>query len=70
MLGPPDRKEQTMGSTNQAEIDERLRRVRDLIFLRELLAERGATEVDLVRYDAVIADARNELAESARAAAA
>jgi|GraSoiStandDraft_4_1057263.scaffolds.fasta_scaffold33327_5 hypothetical protein len=59
-----------MGSTNQAEIDERLRRVRDLIFLRELLAERGATEVDLVRYDAVIADARNELAESARAAAA
>ena len=59
-----------MGSTNQAEIDERLRRVRDLIFLRELLAERGATEVDLVSYDAVIADARNELAESARAAAA
>jgi hypothetical protein len=70
MLGPPDRKEQTMGSTNQAEIDERLRRVRDLIFLRELLAERGATEGDLVSYDAVIADARNELAESARAAAA
>ena len=59
-----------MAATTQIETDDLLRRVRDLIFLRDLLAERGATAAELREYDEVIAAAREELAEVARVTAA
>jgi hypothetical protein len=59
-----------MATTTQADLEDMLRRVRDLIFVRELLAERGATEAELVRYDEVIAEARQDLADSVKAFAA
>lgn len=39
------------------------RHVRDLVFVRDLLGERGATPAELREYDAVIAAARARLAE-------
>jgi hypothetical protein len=59
-----------MATTTQADLEDMLRRVRDLIFVRELLAERGATEAELVRYGEVIAEARQDLADSVKAFAA
>jgi hypothetical protein len=44
--------------------------IRDLVFVRRLLRERGATEAELQECDAVIGEARQRLAESARLACA
>jgi hypothetical protein len=70
MLWASNEKEQKMPTTTQAEMEDMLRRIRDLIFVRELLAERGATQAELVEYDAVIDTARQELADSVKAYAA
>lgn len=50
----------------QSAVGEESGHVRDLVFLREVLASHGATPSELRQYDAVIADARKELAEDAR----
>jgi hypothetical protein len=50
----------------QAEVDH----IRDLVFVRRVLRERGATESELQECDAVIGEARTRLAESARLACA
>ncbi len=47
-----------------------VRHIRDLVFVRRLLGERGATPAELQEYDAVIGAARVRLAESARELAA
>jgi len=46
-----------------------LRHIRDLVFVRELLRERGAPADELRECDAVIGEARSRLAASARQAA-
>jgi len=56
-------------SDPQLEVDAEIRHVRDLVFLRALLAERGATVDELERYDAAIAERRSELARSVKRAA-
>jgi hypothetical protein len=57
-------------SDPQSELQVELRHVRDLIFIRDLLKERGAASIELLEYDAVIDDARTQLAESAKRASA
>lgn len=52
----------------QLEVDAEIRHIRDLVFLRALLAERGATEDELQQYDAAIAERRSELARSVKRA--
>jgi hypothetical protein len=52
----------------QEELQEELRHVRDLVFIRDLLKERGETSTELRAYDAVIDEARAQLAESAKRA--
>lgn len=56
-------------SDPQIEVDAEIRHIRDLVFLRGLLAERGATADELFQYDAVIAASRAQLASSAKRAA-
>jgi hypothetical protein len=56
-------------SDPQLEVDAKIRHVRDLVYLRGLLAERGATVDELRQYDAAIADRRSELARSVKRAA-
>ena len=56
-------------SDPQTEVDAGIRHIRDLVFLRSLLAERGATADELLKYDAVIAVSRTQLASSAKRAA-
>lgn len=56
-------------SDPQLEVDAEIRHLRDLVFLRTVLAERGATAEELQQYDAVIAERRSELASSAKRAA-
>lgn len=48
---------------------EEIRHIADLVFVRELLRERGAPPAELRACDAVIARARQRLAAAARAAA-
>jgi hypothetical protein len=50
-------------------VDQEIRHIHDLLFLRDLLADRGVASEELRRYDAAIAAARERLAEVARAAA-
>jgi hypothetical protein len=50
-------------------IEQQVRHIHELLFLRELLADRGVSPEELRRYDTAIAGARNRLAEIARAAA-
>jgi hypothetical protein len=57
-------------SDPQRRVDEEIRHIRDLVFVRSLLAARGAPAAELGRYDAVIDEARVQLAESARLASA
>lgn len=57
-------------SDPQLEVDAEIRHIRDLVYLRGLLAERGATADELQQYDAAIADRRAELARTAKHAAA
>ena len=56
-------------SDPQIEVDAEIRHIRDLVFLRGLLAERGASPDELLQYDAVIAESRAQLASSAKRAA-
>ena len=56
-------------SDPQVEVDAEIRHVRDLLFLRALLAGRGATEDELRQYDAAIAERRSQLARSVKRAA-
>jgi hypothetical protein len=42
--------------------------IHDLLFLRDLFADRGVARDELQRYDAAIAKARERLAEAARPA--
>ncbi len=51
-------------------VDRQIRHVRDLIFVRDLLARRGADAAELAECDSVIDEQRDELARIARAAAA
>jgi hypothetical protein len=57
-------------SRRQGEIDAMIGHIRDLVFVRDLLAARGATAAELAEYDAVVDSARGELAECAKRAAA
>ena len=54
----------------QDELQDELRHIRDLVFIRDLLCERGETSNELRQYDAVINEARAQLAESAKRASA
>lgn len=51
-------------------IEQEVRHIHDLLFLRHLLADRGVAPHELRRYDAAIAKAQNRLASIARASAA
>lgn len=56
-------------SDPQWKVDEEIRHIRDLVFVRSPLAARGPA-AELGTYDAVIDEARVRLAESARFASA
>ena len=43
------------------ELQDELRHIRDLVFVRDLLRERGETSTELSEYDAVINKARAQL---------
>ncbi len=51
-------------------VEQEIRHVHDLLFLRDLLADRGVGAEELQRYDAAIVAAREHLSDVARAAAA
>jgi hypothetical protein len=53
-------------ASDPAELQGEVSHIRDLVFVRRLLCERGATEAELQECDAVIGAARVRLAESAR----
>jgi len=55
-------------SDPQTEVDAEIRHIRDLVFLRSVLAKRGATDDELRQYDAAIAERRSELARSVKRA--
>jgi hypothetical protein len=57
-------------SDPQGELQAELRHIRDLVFVRDLLEERGADSTELREYDSVIDEARTQLAESAKRASA
>lgn len=57
-------------SNPQRELQVELRHIRDLVFIRDLLRERGAGPTELREYDSVIDEARGQLAESAKRASA
>ncbi len=50
-------------------VEQEVRHIHELLFLRDLLADRGVSPEELRRYDAAIAVARNRLDGLARAAA-
>jgi len=54
----------------QDELQAELRHISDLVFVRDLLKERGAASTELRRYDSVIDEVRTQLAESAKRASA
>jgi hypothetical protein len=54
----------------QVELQVELRHIRDLVFIRDLLRERGETSSELSEYDEVIDEAWVQLAESAKRASA
>jgi hypothetical protein len=54
--------------SDPAELADELRHVRDLVFVRDLLREHGATSAELRSCDAVIDEAHVRLAEVARRA--
>jgi hypothetical protein len=57
-------------SDPQKELQVELRHVQDLIFIRDLLRERGAASSELREYASVIDAARTQLAASAKRASA
>jgi CHAD domain-containing protein len=54
----------------QHQLQDELRHIRDLVFIRDLLRERGETSTELREHDAVINEARAQLAESTKRASA
>jgi hypothetical protein len=50
--------------------EQEIRHIHDLLFLRDLFADRGVARDELRGYDAAIARARERLAEAAQPAAA
>lgn len=50
-------------------VDDELRHIRDLVFVRDLLSERGSSEAELAVCDAEIARQRRRLAAHARRSA-
>lgn len=50
-------------SDPQAEVDDEIRHTRDLVFVRNLLAARGAGHAELRECDAVIDGLRRQLAD-------
>ena len=50
-------------------VDDELRHIRDLVFVRDLLAERGSPEDELAVCDAEISRVRRRLAAHARRSA-
>jgi hypothetical protein len=57
-------------SDPQNEVDDDIRHIRDLVFVRNLLARRGATYAELRNCDAVIDGVRRQLADAAKRASA
>ena len=57
-------------SDPQGEVDDEIRHIRDLVFVRNLLARRGATYAELRDCDTVIDGVRRQLADSAKRASA
>ena len=57
-------------SDPQSELQVELRHIRDLVFIRDLLEERGVASTELREYDAVIDEARGQLSGSAKRASA
>jgi hypothetical protein len=51
-------------------VEHEIRHIHDLLFLRDLLSDRGVAAEELQRYDAAIDTARERLAEAVRAASA
>jgi len=56
-------------SDPQDAVDDEIRHIRDLVFVRNLLASRGATYAELRDCDAVIDGVRQQLADCAKRAA-
>ena len=48
------------------EVASDLRHIQDLVYVRDLLAARGATSTELTEYDAVIDGVRRQLAEDVK----
>ena len=63
ILGSSTNRSATM--TTKA-VQQEIRHIHDLLSLRDLLADRGAADQELRRYDAAIATARERLASLAR----
>lgn len=57
-------------SDPQDAVDDEIRHIRDLVFVRNLLAKRGATYAELKDCDTVIDGVRRQLAASAKRASA
>lgn len=57
-------------SDPQAAVDDEIRHIRDLVFVRNLLQERGASSAELRECDEVLDELRRRLAESAKRASA
>lgn len=55
-------------STPQSDVDAELRHIQDLVFVRDLLASRGAPRDEIRECDAVIDAVRSTLAVTARRA--
>ena len=54
----------------EGELQDELGHIRDLVFIRDLLRQRGEPSTELREYDAVINEARAQLAESAKRSSA
>jgi hypothetical protein len=56
----------TVETLPKAELDDELRHIQNLVFIRDLLRARGATADELEACDVVIEDTRARIATSAR----
>lgn len=56
--------------SDQEAVDDGIRHIQDLVFVRDLLAARGASHTELRDCDAVIDGVRRQLAASAKRASA
>lgn len=57
-------------TTPQSDVDAELRHIQDLVFVRDLLASRGAPRAEISECDAVIDAVRRRLAVTAKRASA